>query len=49
MHLLKEVNPKRDITLDILKFVAVILITNSHFRSLYQDISPKLATGGGNW
>lgn len=46
MHLLKEVNPKRDITLDILKFVAVILITNSHFRSLYQDISPKLATGG---
>lgn len=30
----------------MLKVIAVLLITNSHFGSLYKDVSPSLATGG---
>ena len=35
----------RDISIDILKFVAVLLITNSHMDLLYGKYS-VLATGG---
>lgn len=38
----------RDISIDILKFVAVLLITNSHMGLLYGKYS-VLATGGGDW
>ena len=38
----------RDISIDILKFVAVLLITNSHMDLLYGKYS-VLATGGGDW
>lgn len=37
---------ERDTALDLLKVIAVLLITNSHFKVLYQDINPALATGG---
>lgn len=36
----------RNLGLDLLKVVAVFLITNSHFKSLYEDVNPALATGG---
>ena len=36
---------KRDVSVDILKFFAVILITNSHMAHLYVKFS-ALATGG---
>jgi hypothetical protein len=36
----------RNYAIDILKAIAIIFITNSHFRPLYQDISPSLATLG---
>lgn len=32
--------------LDVLKVIAAILITNSHFRVLYEDVNPAFATGG---
>ena len=31
-------------SLDFLKFVAALMITNSHFQPLYEDVSPSLAT-----
>lgn len=33
-------------SLDFLKFVAALMITNSHFQPLYEDFSPSLATFG---
>ena len=33
-------------SLDFLKFVAALMITNSHFQPLYEDVSPSLATYG---
>lgn len=36
---------QRDISIDILKFFAVLLITNSHMKPLYGEYS-QLATGG---
>ena len=36
----------KDISVDILKFLAVLLITNSHFGGLYPDSISVLATGG---
>lgn len=36
----------RNIALDLLKVIAVLLITNSHFSTLYKDVNPGLATGG---
>lgn len=33
-------------SLDFLKFVAALMITNSHFQPLYEDVSPSLATFG---
>lgn len=33
-------------SVDLLKFVATLMITNSHFQSLYEPISPSLATFG---
>ena len=36
---------QRDISIDILKFVAAVVITNSHMESLYGDYR-ALATGG---
>ncbi len=33
-------------SLDFLKFVAALMITNSHFLPLYEDVSPALATFG---
>lgn len=39
---------KRDISIDILKFFAVLLITNGHMKLLYGKYS-ALATGGGDW
>lgn len=38
----------RDYSIDILKFLAVFLIINSHMDVLYVKYS-MLATGGGNW
>lgn len=37
---------QRDISIDVLKFFAVLLITNSHMELLYGKYS-MLATGGG--
>lgn len=34
-------------SLDFLKFIAALMITNSHFQPLYEDVSPSLATYGG--
>lgn len=31
-------------SLDFLKFIAALMITNSHFQPLYEDVSPSLAT-----
>lgn len=42
------VEKKRDLSIDILKFFAVLLITNSHMETLYPRFA-ALATGGGNW
>lgn len=42
-----EIIKKRDISIDILKFFAVLLITNSHMELLYGKYS-LLTTGGGN-
>ena len=39
---------QRDISIDILKFFAVLLITNSHMGLLYGKYS-ILSSGGGNW
>ena len=39
-----EIIKKRDISVDILKFFAVLLITNSHMELLYGKYS-LLATG----
>jgi peptidoglycan/LPS O-acetylase OafA/YrhL len=36
----------RNLGLDLLKVLAVFLITNSHFKTLYEDVNPALATGG---
>lgn len=33
-------------SLDFLKFIAALMITNSHFQPLYEDVSPSLATFG---
>ena len=41
-HLLHD----RNLALDVLNVIAAILITNSHFRVLYEDVNPALATGG---
>ena len=30
--------------MDFLKFIAALMITNSHFQPLYEDVSPSLAT-----
>ena len=38
---------QRDVSIDILKFFAVLLITNSHMELLYGKYS-MFATGGGN-
>lgn len=35
-----------DYAIDLMKFVAVLMITNSHFLPLYQDVKPSLATFG---
>lgn len=37
---------KRDFSIDILKFLAVLLITNSHFDILYPTDWAFLGTGG---
>lgn len=37
---------KRDFSIDILKFLAVLLITNSHFDILYPTDCAFLGTGG---
>lgn len=37
---------KRDIGIDIIKFLAALLITNSHMRALYPESLSVLATGG---
>lgn len=41
----KTVN-KHDYAIDVVKFIAVLMITNSHFRLLYEDVNPALATLG---
>ena len=43
--MLMDAVKKRDVSIDILKFFAVILITNSHMAHLYVKFS-ALATGG---
>lgn len=37
---------KRNNALDFMKFIAVIMITNSHFQPLYKDVNVGLATFG---
>lgn len=37
---------ERDISIDLLKFLAVLFITNSHFGALYPERLSMLATGG---
>ena len=39
---------QHDVSIDILKFFAVLLITNSHMELLYGKYS-MFASGGGNW
>lgn len=39
---------ERDFSIDILKFLAVFFIINSHMDALYTNYK-ILATGGGNW
>lgn len=36
----------RDIGIDIIKFIAAIIITNSHFGNIYPSSLQPLATGG---
>ncbi len=43
-----KLTQQRDISIDILKFFAVLLITNSHMGMLYGKYS-MLSSGGGNW
>lgn len=38
----------RNYTLDFLKFMAVLMITNSHFQPLYKDVNVALATFGAH-
>lgn len=45
MGTLAITNEKRNISLDVLKFIAAIMITNSHLGSQYGQYS-TLATGG---
>lgn len=33
-------------SLDFLKFMAALMITNSHFQPIYEDVSTSLATFG---
>ena len=44
----KVIIMKNNISIDILKFIAVLFITNSHMNYVYGEYS-ALATGGGNW
>lgn len=37
---------QHDNAIDLIKFIAVLFITNSHFLPLYKDINPALATFG---
>ena len=46
MNAIGEVNKTRNHTIDILKFLAAILITNSHMDVLYPGKFSVLATGG---
>lgn len=41
-------NPQqqRNYTIDLIKFIAVLFITNSHYIPLYQDVNPAFATLG---
>ena len=44
-------NQDRLYSLDMMKFVAAIFITNSHFQLLYEDVNTAFATFGvqGNY
>ncbi len=44
-------NQNRLYSLDMMKFVAAIFITNSHFQLLYEGVNPAFATFGvqGNY
>ena len=37
---------KRNYAIDLIKFIAVLFITNSHYIPLYQEINPAFATLG---
>jgi hypothetical protein len=39
-------NGKRNYSIDVLKFFAVFMITNSHLSSCYPEGLKRLATGG---
>ena len=39
---------QRNPSIDILKFFAALLITNSHMGMLYPESLARLSTGGGN-
>lgn len=39
---------QRNPSIDILKFFAALLITNSHMGMLYPDSLVRLSTGGGD-
>lgn len=37
---------QRNYATDIIKFIAVLFITNSHYIPLYQEVNPSFATLG---
>lgn len=41
-----DISMERNYALDFLKFVAAVLITNSHFIPVYKDVNVGLATLG---
>ena len=44
-HCSEKLVQQRDLSIDILKFIACLAITNSHFDVVYGPLSP-IATGG---
>lgn len=42
----ENLNKQHLYSLDFLKFMAALMITNSHFQPVYEDVSTSLATFG---
>ena len=39
---------RRDLSIELCKFVAVLLVINSHLKDCYVSVN-QLSTGGGYW